>query len=41
MVKAGRARLAETLQLVGEGAPREVRLAERGAYDPQNARLHD
>jgi sarcosine oxidase subunit alpha len=41
MVKAGRARLGETLELAGEGAPRSVRVVERAAYDPQNERLND
>ena len=41
MVTAGRARLGEILEIVGEGAPRPVRIVERAAYDPQNERLND
>jgi sarcosine oxidase subunit alpha len=38
MVKGGRARLGETLELVGEGG-RQVRIAARTVYDPEGARL--
>jgi sarcosine oxidase subunit alpha len=38
MVKGGRARVGETLELVG-GGDRQVRIAPRTAYDPQGARL--
>ncbi len=39
LVKAGRSRLGETLDLIGEGAPARARLVERAAYDPQGERL--
>jgi sarcosine oxidase subunit alpha len=41
MVKAGRARLGATLELVVEGGRQPVRLVERCAYDPQGERLDD
>jgi hypothetical protein len=40
MVRGGRARLGETLELAGEGEEgRRVRLAPRTAYDPEGARM--
>jgi sarcosine oxidase subunit alpha len=39
MVKGGRARLGETLSLVGDGPAARVRIAERAAYLPSGERL--